>query len=326
MAKEAQEAPFRTIAWYQANDAKHKLKATSGDLAKMLQKLSSGSPTDGQTNPVESFVVTEEQAEKKKASAQEKYDAAKEKAGQLEAEAQARRGRRAGGRFPGQGAERSKRRRPLPSGADAKRARLGGLEEAQGGQARQPDGLPDRPGHRSRWCSSASASVAWASRSGSSPWVSCSSSWWPCWRELFAAQANIKAAGVGYAAWAILFGLLISNTIGTPEWVKPAVQTEYFIKTGLVLLGAEILFGKIVAIGIPGIFVAWVVTPIVLVTTYIFGQKSAEDAVEDAQHHDLGRHVGLRRLGGDRHGGGLPRQEGGTHTGRRASRSSSRRS
>jgi uncharacterized membrane protein YadS len=91
--------------------------------------------------------------------------------------------------------------------------------------------------------------------------------------QLFAAQANIKDAGLGYAAWAILFGLLISNTIGTPGWVKPAVQTEYFIKTGLVLLGAEILFGKIVAIGVPGVFVAWVVTPIVLVTTYVFGQK-----------------------------------------------------
>jgi len=91
--------------------------------------------------------------------------------------------------------------------------------------------------------------------------------------QLFAAQANIKAAGFGYAAWAILFGLLISNTIGTPNWVKHAVQTEYFIKTGLVLLGAEILFGKIMTIGRPGIFIAWVVTPIVLITTYLFGQK-----------------------------------------------------
>lgn len=53
----------------------------------------------------------------------------------------------------------------------------------------------------------------------------------------------------------------------------PAVQVEYYIKTGLVLLGAEILFGKILSIGIPGIFVAWVVTPVVLTTTYFFGQK-----------------------------------------------------
>ena len=39
------------------------------------------------------------------------------------------------------------------------------------------------------------------------------------------------------------------------------------------LLGAEVLFHKIMAIGIPGIFVAWVVTPVVLISTYIFGQK-----------------------------------------------------
>ncbi|MBU4345042.1 MAG: YeiH family protein, partial [Proteobacteria bacterium] len=86
-------------------------------------------------------------------------------------------------------------------------------------------------------------------------------------------NATMKSLGIGYAAWAILFGLIISNTVGTPKWVMPAVQTEYYIKTGLVLLGAEILFGKILSIGVPGIFVAWVVTPIVLISTYIFGQK-----------------------------------------------------
>ena len=88
-----------------------------------------------------------------------------------------------------------------------------------------------------------------------------------------ASNATMKHYGIGYAAWAILFGLIISNTVGTPKWVVPAVQTEYYIKTGLVLLGAEILFGKILLIGLPGIFVAWVVTPTVLISTYIFGQK-----------------------------------------------------
>jgi len=86
-------------------------------------------------------------------------------------------------------------------------------------------------------------------------------------------QATMKQYGIGYAAWAIAIGLIISNTIGTPEWAKKALQVEFFIKTGLVLLGAEVLFNKIVAIGIPGIFVAWVVTPVVLISTFIFGQK-----------------------------------------------------
>jgi uncharacterized membrane protein YadS len=90
---------------------------------------------------------------------------------------------------------------------------------------------------------------------------------------LLAAQTDMKSLGISYAIWAILLGLIISNTIGTPGWLKPAIQTEYYIKTGLVLLGAEILLGKIMTIGLPGIFVSWVVTPIVLVTTFWFGQK-----------------------------------------------------
>lgn len=89
---------------------------------------------------------------------------------------------------------------------------------------------------------------------------------------LLAAQNDLKDLGIEYAIWAILLGILISNTIGTPAWVTPALQTEFFIKTGLVLMGAELLTGKILAIGLPGIFVAWVVTPIVLVATYWFGQ------------------------------------------------------
>lgn len=90
---------------------------------------------------------------------------------------------------------------------------------------------------------------------------------------MMGAQATMKTYGVGSEAWAIIIGMFIANTVGTPNWIKPAIQTEYFIKTGLVCLGAEVLFDKIVAIGIPGIFVAWVVTPTVLICTYIFGQK-----------------------------------------------------
>ena len=86
-------------------------------------------------------------------------------------------------------------------------------------------------------------------------------------------QSISKQYGFGAEAWAVLLGMVLANTIGTPRWVLPACQVEFFIKTGLVLLGAEVLFSKILAIGIPGIFVAWVVTPIVLVCTYIFGQK-----------------------------------------------------
>ena len=88
-----------------------------------------------------------------------------------------------------------------------------------------------------------------------------------------AGQKNLHDLGIEYAVWAIVLGMLISNTVGTPGWVAGALKTEFFIKTGLIVMGAEILFNKILAIGVPGMFVAWVVTPIVLVTTFWFGQN-----------------------------------------------------
>jgi uncharacterized membrane protein YadS len=83
-----------------------------------------------------------------------------------------------------------------------------------------------------------------------------------------------KAYGLSYAAWALGIGLVISNVTGTPEWLRPGARTEMYIKTGLVLLGAEILFGKILSIGVPGLMVAWVVTPTVIVFMWFFGTRT----------------------------------------------------
>ncbi|MDE7371107.1 MAG: putative sulfate exporter family transporter, partial [Desulfovibrio sp.] len=86
-------------------------------------------------------------------------------------------------------------------------------------------------------------------------------------------QVTMRRYGANAEIWSIAIGMIIANTIGTPKWLQDGSQVEYYIKIGLVLLGADVLFHKIMAIGIPGIFVAWVVTPIVLITTFIFGQK-----------------------------------------------------
>ena len=90
---------------------------------------------------------------------------------------------------------------------------------------------------------------------------------------VMAKQAVIEMYNLEYALWALLVGMIICNTVGTPHWLKPAVRGELFIKIGLVLLGAEVLFGRLLALGIPGICVSWVVTPVVLIGTYIFGQR-----------------------------------------------------
>lgn len=69
--------------------------------------------------------------------------------------------------------------------------------------------------------------------------------------------------GIEYVIFALGLGLLISNTVGTPEWLKPAVQTEFFIKTGLVILGASLLFMEILQAGALGIIQAVLVVFVV---------------------------------------------------------------
>ena len=86
-------------------------------------------------------------------------------------------------------------------------------------------------------------------------------------------QAGVRAAGFGYAFWALIIGLIIANTGGTPDWLRPALRSELYIKTGLVLLGAEVLFGNVMRLGAPGLFVAWLVTPVVIVFMYQFGVR-----------------------------------------------------
>jgi uncharacterized membrane protein YadS len=268
--KEAkQQAPFQTIACYQANDAKRKLKATSGDLPATIKKYT-GKPHGWKANPIEAFVVTDARAAEKKAAAQQKYDAAKEKAGKLEGEAQAAEDAARAAAF----ADDALNETATAAIADWRKAKRTVSADSKKLEAAKPVnqvgylivlgvafivlfGVGTRFMGRSVGRFAAGFTFVFLVA---------------VLAQLFAAQANIKDAGLGYAAWAILFGLLISNTLGTPGWVKPAVQTEFYIKTGLVLLGAEILFGKIVTIGLPGIFVAWVVTPIVLIGTYLFGQ------------------------------------------------------
>ena len=88
-----------------------------------------------------------------------------------------------------------------------------------------------------------------------------------------ASQTAVKAYGLPYALWALVLGLLVSNTIGTPKWLLAGSKTELFIKTGLVLLGAEILFGKILVLGSRGLLVAWLVTPCVILFMYFFGTR-----------------------------------------------------
>ncbi|MCX8170497.1 MAG: putative sulfate exporter family transporter [Candidatus Bathyarchaeota archaeon] len=71
---------------------------------------------------------------------------------------------------------------------------------------------------------------------------------------LLAQQESINYWGLEYVLWALLIGLFISNVIGVPQWLKSSIKTELFIKIGLVLLGAEVLLGVVLAAGALGLF------------------------------------------------------------------------
>ena len=76
-----------------------------------------------------------------------------------------------------------------------------------------------------------------------------------------------------WAFWALIVGLLVANTVGVPNWLKPAVRTEFYIKTGLVIMGFSVLFSNIAKFGLYGLGIAWIVTPLVIIFMWWLGTK-----------------------------------------------------
>ncbi|MEJ2127056.1 MAG: putative sulfate exporter family transporter [Candidatus Bathyarchaeota archaeon] len=89
--------------------------------------------------------------------------------------------------------------------------------------------------------------------------------------QLISRQTFMGSYGLEYVLWALVIGLVISNTVGVPKFLKSAIKTELYIKIGLVLLGAEILFSRIMNLGLQGLILAWGVTPLVLFIMYKYG-------------------------------------------------------
>ena len=55
---------------------------------------------------------------------------------------------------------------------------------------------------------------------------------------------------IEYVLWAILFGLIVSNTVGVPEVFRAGVATyEFWLKAGIVLLGVRFVLGDVLKMG-----------------------------------------------------------------------------
>lgn len=87
----------------------------------------------------------------------------------------------------------------------------------------------------------------------------------------------IKNIGLESVFFSVAIGLLIRNTVGLPQWLAPAVRSEYYIKMGLVLLGTSVLFGEIMKAGALGLVQAVVVVLTVWYFTFWLAKKLKVD-------------------------------------------------
>jgi hypothetical protein len=86
--------------------------------------------------------------------------------------------------------------------------------------------------------------------------------------QTMAANVQVKALGLEYVVFALGLGLLWSHLLPTPSWLMSAVRTEFFIKIGIVILGANILFPELMKAGLPGLIQAALVIPVIWHMTF----------------------------------------------------------
>ena len=61
---------------------------------------------------------------------------------------------------------------------------------------------------------------------------------------------HLTLPNIEYVLWAIAIGLVIANTTGVPAAFKPGLATyEFWLKTGIVLLGSRFLLGDVLKLG-----------------------------------------------------------------------------
>ena len=76
---------------------------------------------------------------------------------------------------------------------------------------------------------------------------------------------------------ALVLGLLVSNIAGIPNWLRSGLRVEFYIKTGIVLLGAQLPFTLIIWAGPVAIVQAAIISLITFGTIYFTAVKLGLD-------------------------------------------------
>jgi uncharacterized integral membrane protein (TIGR00698 family) len=86
--------------------------------------------------------------------------------------------------------------------------------------------------------------------------------------SIYGKTHHLVLPNIEYVLWAILIGLAISNSVGIPAIFRPGVATyEFWLKTGIVLLGARFLLGDVRRLG--GISLVLIAIELALALTFM---------------------------------------------------------
>lgn len=87
----------------------------------------------------------------------------------------------------------------------------------------------------------------------------------------------IKTWGFESVFFAVIYGLILNNCFTLPEWLKRAVNSEFYIKVGIICLGSTILFGEMMKSGAYGIAQSFIVVFTVWYFCFWVGKKMHVD-------------------------------------------------
>ena len=98
--------------------------------------------------------------------------------------------------------------------------------------------------------------------------------------ELAQITANIpiiKTWGFESVFFAVIYGLILNNCFKLPDWLKRAVNSEFYIKVGIICLGSTILFGEMMKSGAYGLAQSLIVVFTVWYFCFWVGKKMHVD-------------------------------------------------
>jgi uncharacterized membrane protein YadS len=226
METEAAKAPFKTVAWYEAQTDKERIKAKNGSIGKTIAGLLA-KPAKWTTNPLDSLILSQEKADALNAKAMPAYEAA--------------------------------------TAAAAKAKTVALAAQAAAGQAGYKDAALNAKASAEieQWLKLRTKASAAKKKTSVKPYNLI-----PGLLLLFVGFGAVFGIGMQFidgSGMKFLKGFGFVFAISVIAYLLAGQKTMAHYGIGYAAWA--------IAIGIPGIFVAWVVTPVVLITTFIFGQK-----------------------------------------------------